>query len=51
MAHISDADQELIEDRARDTDPSHWSTTEEFNARVRARLTQRQSSTGSHHSS
>lgn len=35
---ISKADQELIEARANDTDPSHWLTPEEFKERVRGQF-------------
>lgn len=35
----NDADQALTETRAADTDAAHWSTVEEFDVLVRARLT------------
>jgi putative addiction module component (TIGR02574 family) len=35
---ISEADRALIEARANDTDSSHWSTIEDFDKRIRARL-------------
>lgn len=35
---IGDADKTLIESRAADADPSHWSSLEDFDKRIRARL-------------
>lgn len=36
--HISEANQALIEARANDTDDAHWSTIDDFDKRIRARL-------------
>lgn len=36
--HASDDDKAVIESRANDPDPSHWSSVEEFDQRIRARL-------------
>lgn len=37
-ANFSDADKAVIESRANDADPSHWSSVEDFDRRIRARL-------------
>lgn len=37
-AGVSYADRALIESRAGDTDPGHWSSIEDFDKRIRARL-------------
>lgn len=34
----SETDKELIDDRASDTDPTHWSSIGDFDSRIRARL-------------
>lgn len=36
--HVSEADKALIAARADDTDPSHWSSFEDFDKRIRTRL-------------
>lgn len=36
---VSDADKTLIEARANDTDPTHWSSIDALDKRIRARLT------------
>lgn len=35
---ISDGDKALIESRAHDANPSHWSSVEDFDKRIRTRL-------------
>jgi len=38
VSNVSSADKALIESRANDTDPSHWSSVEDIDKRIRARL-------------